>query len=230
MPTAVAVQHVAFEDLGLLDPLLRRRGFDVHLLDAATDDLAGLADADLVVVLGGPLGVADEERYPLLSRERTGLGVRLRQGAPTIGICLGAQLLAAELGAAVTRLPVKEIGFAPIALTAAGQASPLGLLGDQPVLHWHGDGFQTPAPAIELAGTPAWPHQAFAVGGQVLGLQFHLEVDPQLIERWLVGHAVELALAGTDPRTLRADAARHAAGLRQRGTAVLDAWLDHAGW
>ncbi len=226
--TAIAIRHLHFEDLGTLEPLLQSRGYAVRYVDAPTEDLRAphIADADLLVVLGGPIGAFDEDAYPLLADELALVRRRLGSQQPLLGICLGAQLIARALGAPVAPMGVKEIGFAPLALTAAGHDSPLAALGDVPVLHWHGDQFGIPPGAQCLAGTATCPHQGFALGPQVLGLQCHLEADPRAIERWLVGHACELAQAGVDPRALRAEARALQARLPAAAGAVFTRWLD----
>ncbi len=226
--TAIAIRHLHFEDLGTLEPLLQSRGYAVRYVDAPTEDLRAphIADADLLVVLGGPIGAFDEDAYPLLADELALVRRRLGSQQPLLGICLGAQLIARALGAPVAPMGVKEIGFAPLALTAAGHDSPLAALGDVPVLHWHGDQFGIPPGAQCLAGTATCPHQGFALGPQVLGLQCHLEADPRTLERWLVGHACELAQAGVDPRTLRAEARALQARLPAAAGAVFTRWLD----
>ncbi|WP_127792849.1 glutamine amidotransferase [Agromyces sp. LHK192] len=230
---ATAIRHLAFEDLGLLGPLLERRGYSLETVEAGIDALddGRVAEADLVVVLGGPIGVADDaelDRYPFLREELRVVGERVSAGAPTLGVCLGAQVIARALGAEVRATGRKEIGFAPLELTDAGGASPLALLDGTPVLHWHGDEFAVPEASASLAATPGFPNQAFAIGDAVLGLQFHLEVEPARLERWLIGHAVELAAAGIDPRGIRADAARDGMLLGERARLVFDAWLDGA--
>ncbi|MDO5290961.1 MAG: glutamine amidotransferase [Pseudomonadota bacterium] len=229
MKTALAIRHLAFEDLGTLAPLLAARGYTLRYLDAASGALStaqtAVQAADLLVVLGGPVGAFDEALYPFLRDELALIEQRLRQRRPLLGICLGAQLMARALGASVAPMERKEIGFAPLALSAAGAASPLAALGDVPVLHWHGDQFALPPGAALLASTPACPHQAFSLGPQVLALQCHLEADPARIEHWLLGHACELAQAGLDPRVLRQQAQAVQARLPQAAQAVFGAWL-----
>jgi GMP synthase (glutamine-hydrolysing) len=227
-PVAVAVGHVAFEDVGLLGPLLVERGYEVRSVDAtaAPVPVEALVDADLLVVLGGPVGVGDVEAYPFLADERRALEQRLATDQPTLGVCLGAQLLASAAGAEVTATGRVEIGFSPVTLTPQGLWSVLAGLGDVSVLHWHGDQFEIPSGADRLAETPGFPNQAFRIGANQLGLQFHLEADHRRIEAWLVGHAHELATNGIDPVALRADAARLGPDLAEAARGVLASWLD----
>lgn len=228
------LRHLAFEDLGLLAPLLAQRGARVETVDVPTADLAALDPLapDLLVVLGGPLGANDADRFPFVDAEIAALERRLAAGRPTLGICLGAQLMARALGARVQPARRKEIGWAPVALTEAGRAGCLGRLeDDEPVvLHWHGDNFELPPGASRLASTEACPDQAFALGDHALGLQFHLEVPAAELERWLVGHVVEIGSArGVSVEALRADTARHGPALERRAPAVFSEWLDGCG-
>lgn len=158
----------------------------IDVRETALDGLepARWDDADLVVVLGGPIGVGDG--------------------------------------------PVKEIGWSPLTLTSEGRSSPLRHLDGLPVLHWHGDRFELPAGAASLASTAITPHQAFSVGSHALALQFHPEVDPAGIERWLIGHAAELAQAGVDLTALRHATRLHGQALERAAAPMMEDWLNAA--
>jgi len=226
--SALAIRHVPFEDLGILAPVLADRGYSVRYLEAGVDtiDAATLGNADLVVILGGPIGVYETGRYPFLELELRAIAHRLRQDKPTLGICLGAQLMAAALGADVVSTGRAEIGYAPLTLTPQGQDSVLSAVASVPVLHWHGDQFAIPEGAARLAETPGFPNQAFALGPRILGLQFHLEADSAQIERWLIGHACELSLRQIDPAVIREDARRFGPELERSARQAMEQWLD----
>ncbi len=224
--SALIQRHLTFEDLGSLASVLEGEGYRLILIEAGIDPLPDPLSFDLVVVLGGPIGVNDGRSYPSIAAEREWLAPRLAARRPTLGICLGAQLMAAALGAEVAPMSRKEIGFAPLTLTEAGRCGPLTALEGVPVLHWHGEAFETPAMAENLATTSACATQAFAVGRVVLGLQFHAEAgELPAFERWLIGHAVELAQAGIAPEDLRRAAEEHGPALRVAGQSMLSAWL-----
>jgi GMP synthase (glutamine-hydrolysing) len=226
--SAVAVRHVLFEDLGILAPLLTERGYSIRYLDAGVDlvGAAILSSADLVIVLGGPIGVYDTDRYPFLADERAAIGRRLGLDKPTLGICLGAQLMAQSLGAEVASTGRAEIGYSLLTLTDQGRASVLASLESVPVLHWHCDQFDIPPGASRLAQTPGFPNQSFSIGARILGPQFHLEAEPMRIERWLIGHAHELAAHQVDPGTIRRDAGRFGPNLARVARTTFAAWLD----
>ncbi len=225
--TALAIRHLAFEDLGHFAPLLVEAGYDLHYLDIGIDalDSQRIAAADLLFVLGGPIGVYEEDKYPFLAAEIALLADRLAANRPMIGICLGAQLMARALGARVYPGPAKEIGFAPIALTDAGRASCLRVFENQPVLHWHGDTFDLPAGATLLASTPVCTQQAFVFGRNAIAFQFHPEAGAAGFERWLIGHTCELAAAGKSIPELRSDYERLAPQLAAPAHACLRHWL-----
>jgi GMP synthase (glutamine-hydrolysing) len=227
--TAVVIRHVDFEDLGTFEAVLTAAGYRLHYHDLGVHDFDTLdpLSSTLLVVLGGPIGVYETNAYPFLADEREILAKRMAADLPTLGVCLGAQQMAAARGAKVAPSGAKEIGFSRLTLSDAGQKSPLRHLEGICVLHWHGDAFETPVGAVNLASTHLCETQAFAIGRNVLGLQFHPEVNACAgIERWLVGHAVELAGADIDPRTLRSDAERYGPPLREGARKMLAEWLE----
>jgi GMP synthase (glutamine-hydrolysing) len=226
--TCIAVRHVAFEDLGLLGPLLAARDYGVRFHEAGVEpfDASTLIAPDLVIVLGGPIGVYEADAYPFITGEILAIKTRLEANKAMLGICLGAQMMAAALGARVAPGPVKEIGFAPLTLIDTGKASVLAPLGTTPVLHWHGDNCDLPAGCEKLASTAPCPVQAFSRLPSQLALQFHLETEPERLERWLVGHTVELGKAGIDPRDLRRQAVTYGNATAAVGRLVLSRWLD----
>lgn len=232
--SAVAIRHVAFEDLGSLARVLDARGWDIAYCEAATDQLShpSIRDADLVIVLGGPIGVGDAATYRFLGREMRLIERRLARGQPVLGICLGAQLMAAALGGRVYPGPVKEIGWGAVSLTPEGHRSPLAPLGRPParVLHWHGDTFELPPGARRLAFNDLYENQAFAHGAAGtpagLGLQFHIEADARGLEEWYIGHAVELGGAGIDLRRLRREGRTEAPRSALLAGALFGDWLD----
>ncbi|ROT97384.1 glutamine amidotransferase [Altererythrobacter sp. FM1] len=226
--TAVVIRHILFENLGLFEPVLTAGGYGVTYLDLDSDDVSTL-DAlapDLLIVLGGPVGVYENDAYPYLSQERRILAARLAKERPTLGICLGAQQIAATLGANVAPMGHKEIGFGPVSLTDAGRVGPLRHLEGIPVLHWHGDAFRIPDGAENIGATELCDTQGFSIGSNILALQFHPEVDASAgIERWLTGHAVELTSSGIDPRTLREQARSIPANARIAAGKMMEEWL-----
>ena len=228
MKTALAVRHVHFEDLGVFSSVLEAHGYSIAYADAGLDDLTAIDEAalDLLVVLGAPIGAHEDDLYPFLEAELSLIRRRLASGRPILGLCLGAQLIARALGAEVRPGPAKEIGWAPVTLTEAGLAGPLRHLGAEPVLHWHGDAFALPEGAVRLAFTEICPNQAFSKGPTVLGIQFHPEAAAAGFERWLIGHAAEIAGAGLSPNDLRRDAQLHGPAAAERGRRMLEEWLQ----
>lgn len=228
-PKAVAIRHVAFEDLGMLAPVLDAGGWDVSYCEAATEDLThrSICSADLLIVLGGPIGVGDAGDYPFLRRELRIIEKRLKRGAPTLGICLGSQMMAAALGARVYRGHAKEIGWGPVSLTPQGVASALEPLGSEgaEVLHWHGDTFDLPDGATRLAFNDRYDNQAFSFGPSALALQFHLEAGPLELEEWYIGHAAELASEGVSIGALRKQGRERAESSARLASRIFEDWL-----
>ncbi len=232
MKNCVAIRHVAFEDLGVLAPILAARGIASRYVEAGRDDVRGLIaeDPDLLVVLGGPIGAGDDALYSFLADEAAIIAKRLEAGRAVLGICLGAQLMARALGAGVGANPAgKEIGWSALSLTPAGERSPLASLTGIPVLHWHGDIIELPKGAELLASTPMTPVQAFSWGDAALALQFHPEVTADGLESWLIGHTAELAAQAIDVAALRGENRRRAPALDPAGRIMLSGWLDRAG-
>lgn len=232
MPQTVAFRHVPFEDLDLLEPLLERRGHSIRYVDVPVADLAAF-DAlapDLLVVLGGPIGVYETDSYPFINEELRLLAERLQARKPTLGICLGSQLMAGALGSRVYPSGVKEIGWAPVALNDAGRASSLRHLEGTAMLHWHGDTFDLPPGVVHLASTKLCANQAFAIGKHALALQFHAETTGAALERWFVGHCGEIGRTpGLSVKELRAQTARSAPAAMRAAEKCFDEWLSGVG-
>jgi GMP synthase (glutamine-hydrolysing) len=233
MKTAVAIRHVAFEDLGSFEGVLAEEGFSIRYLEAGYDDLAAFDSVapDLLILLGGPISVYEEDDYPFVREEIRLLRKRMAEDRPTLGICLGSQLIAKSLCARVYPGSGKEIGWAPLTLTEEGSRSPLAEIGPErsPVLHWHGDTFDLPEGAVRLASTPRYVNQAFAYG-RTLALQFHPEVTVRGMERWFIGHTGEIAATeGISVGALREATRREGPTLEARAPHFFRAWLRSVG-
>lgn len=233
MADVVALRHLAFEDAGLLGPLLAERGHMLRYIDVPTSDLTQFdpLSPGLLIVLGGPIGVNDEAMFPYLAVEKQLIQQRLEAGLPLLGICLGAQLMAAALGAKIYPGAEKEIGWKALLLSDAGRGSALSEIAHSQnvVLHWHGDTFDLPEGVRLLASSDVCPHQAFSYGPAALALQFHLEAGGGDMENWFVGHISEICAEGLDVTALRADNARWTQSLTQAGQAVFARWLAEVG-
>jgi GMP synthase (glutamine-hydrolysing) len=229
--TVIALRHVFFEDLSAFAPILAEAGYKIEYLDLGVDDLktSKALEAELVVALGGPIGAYEENLYPYLKDEIDLLERRLATGRPTLGICLGAQLMARALGARVYAGQIKEIGFGAIDLTEEGRRSCLAPFENGSVLHWHGDTFDLPDAAVRLASTINYENQAFGYGLNAIAFQFHPEAGAGEFERWLIGHAAELAQAGKDVALLRAEYLRFRSALKHNAESCLGSWLAELG-
>lgn len=228
MKMIYAIQTLAFEDLGSFAQTLNDLNYQIQYLQLGVDTLDdALASKHPVILLGGPIGVYETANYPYLSDLIDGLRTRLARNYPTLGICLGAQLIATALGAAVYQGHIKEIGWSRLTITSQGFASPLKHLENVQVLHWHGDTFDLPESAKRLAGSIYYPNQAFSVGLNILALQFHVEVDPKTLERWLIGHATELNQTKIDILKLRQENVLYGRLLQNKAHLLLSDWLKH---
>ncbi|HET8551566.1 MAG TPA: glutamine amidotransferase [Gammaproteobacteria bacterium] len=223
--TAAVIRHIAFEDAASLGGPLAAAGFEMRYLDASSGriDVDAAVEADLLVVLGGPIGVGNLNEFPVLHQELDAIDRRLADARPILGICLGAQLVAHALGAHIAA-GEPEIGWAPLTLTAQGADSPLRHL-DVPVLHWHNDRFELPAGATCLASTASTPNQAFA-WQNTLAMQFHPEVTAAGLESWYIGHHRGIVASGLTVQQMREVSERHAPGLIARSRVMFAAWLE----
>lgn len=198
---ALIVQPVGIEGPGALGTALEKEGWqlEVRQMDKPGASLPrDLRPYQALVVLGGPMGADDHDRYPYLAGIKQIILEAIVRGLPVLGICLGAQLVARAMGAKVYRNQIREIGWYTLRLTPAGRRSPLfsGLPEEFPVFQWHADTFDLPPGAVRLATTPTCLNQAFALGSRVFGLQFHLEVTPEMVRTWVKAYADDLPLGG----------------------------------
>lgn len=224
--TIYVIQHVAFEDLGSLEDIFYQKGYRVRYFEAGVDDLTTALNYDgLTVLLGGPISVNDVENYPFLKAEVDLLKKRLEANLPTLGICLGAQLIAKAYGAAIYRGVQQEIGWSCLEITPHAQNLLLPLK-DVPVLHWHDETFDLPINAQLLASSQHYPNQAFQVGNNILALQFHIEVEHDHLEKWLIGHHVELRHAKIDIALLRQENKKHALKLMLAAKEMIENYID----
>ncbi len=221
------IQNVAIEGPGLLADALEAAGLRQVLVPAW--DGAEVSEspdgAGGIVILGGPMGVYERDRYPQLDREITLTRRAVEAGVPFLGICLGSQILAAAAGGKVYPGPRPELGWAPISLTLEGKSDPV--LGGEPTLdvfHWHGDTFDLPPNATHLARSDAYANQAFRVGRRAYGFQFHLEFSVPIIEAVLADPGNQRWMrergGGVTAREIREDTTRRAAACAARASEV----------
>ena len=172
------LQHVAFEDLAAIAPWAQGRGWTItttHL--HAGQSLPAVDDLDWLVVMGGPMNIFEEDRHPWLAAEKHFIRRAVAAGKTVLGICLGAQLIADVLGAAVARGRHPEIGWFPVVKDAQADRSAVGraLPARFTAFHWHGDRFELPRGAVSLGSSAACECQGFVYAERVVALQFHLE-------------------------------------------------------
>ncbi|SHO50945.1 type 1 glutamine amidotransferase [Desulfopila aestuarii] len=174
------LQHVAFEGLGSIASWCNSAGWEVSCTKLfAGDNLPLPGGIDLLVVLGGPMSVNDEEEFPWLVAEKRFVGEVIASGKPVLGICLGAQLIANVLGARVYPNAEKEIGWFPVYGVSTQNTNVFPFPSSVEAFHWHGETFDLPAGAVQIARSEGCAHQAFQYGPSVIGLQFHLETTPE---------------------------------------------------
>jgi GMP synthase-like glutamine amidotransferase len=231
----LVVQHVPHEGLGVIGQAMARAGVQAEFLKvyAGRSIPRSAAPYPGIIVLGGPMGVYEDDRYPFIKDEIRLIESALKEDVPFLGICLGSQMLAKAAGARVYRGGAKEIGFYGVRLTADGASD--GLFMGQPdeftVFQWHGDTFDLPRGARNLASSDLFPHQLIRVGGRAYGAQFHLEVTPAMIKEWIAVNRDELkALRGViDPDEILMSIPAHMEALHGRCAVVIARFLRLSG-
>jgi GMP synthase (glutamine-hydrolysing) len=219
-------QHVPFESPGHIEQWAKQRHHAQTLTRFyAGDGIPPIADIDWLIVMGGPMGVYDTARYPWLDNEKGFIRQCINEKKLVTGICLGAQLIAAALGAAVYPHISKEIGWYPVHLTEAGKAD--SIFSELPdtftVLHWHGDTFDLPEGATLLASSSVCRNQAFLFKERTLGLQFHFETTPATLALMIENCRSELIPSAT---VQDADVIASGTGFIENDNAWLDQMLD----
>jgi GMP synthase (glutamine-hydrolysing) len=231
----LVLQHIACEPPGEYEAVLAERGARLHRVELDEGDpLPAFERFDAIVAMGGPMSVNDDAELPWLTAEKRAIGAAVRSGMPYFGACLGVQLLAASLGARVYAGPEPEVGVLPVTLTDEGASDPLfaGLPRSFPTLQWHGDTFDLPDGAALLASSPAYPNQAFRFGRSAYGVQFHVEVLPEMAREWAqvpayAGYA-DRVLGDGGMERLMGDFDASQAAMRTTGRSIFERWAELA--
>ena len=233
-PKVLVFQHVPFEPLGTLDPLLKNAGFRIRYVNFGRqpESRPRLDGYEALIILGGPMNSDQIDSYPNLITEVEIIREAVERDMSVLGICLGAQLLAKALGGAVSRNPTREIGWHDVELTEAGRTDPVlsTFAPTQEVFQWHEDGITLPPGAELLASSPASAVQAFRYGEHAYGFQFHLETNRPLIERWLTVPAHQETLDeeqdSVDPDAIRKQADTSVGPLEDLSRATFSRWIE----
>ncbi|GAX62783.1 GMP synthase [Candidatus Scalindua japonica] len=205
------IKHIDIEGPGTIGEFLNDDGISYDVIDVFNGEALpdSLSDTSAVIVLGGPMNVYEEDKHPFLKQENEYLKEVIENKLPALGFCLGAQLIAKATGASVKKNPQKEIGWFNVSLTESGFGDPLfqGFHGVFDVFQWHGDTFDIPDGAVRLAESDLCPNQAYRVGSNIYGLQFHVEVTDEMIYQWIDAYRDEVdSLKGiVDPDRIIAD-------------------------
>jgi GMP synthase (glutamine-hydrolysing) len=230
----LVLQHIACEHPGVFSEVMQERGVEAVAVELDRGEpLPDWREFDAVLAMGGPMGAADDADHAWLASERELVRDAVEAGRPFLGVCLGVQLLAAALDAPVYPLDDAEVGLLPVELTAEGREHPLftGLAEPLVALQWHGDTFELPAGAVRLASSPAAPNQAFqAAQGPAFGVQFHLEVTPEMAREWAGVPAYRASLADTlgkqGGEAFLAEVSRRAEEMHPSARRLFSNWLD----
>ncbi|HXD03818.1 MAG TPA: glutamine amidotransferase [Novosphingobium sp.] len=228
MKKALIIRHVPYEGVAGFRQPIEAAGYDVDRIDVADPAFASvdLAEPDLLIMMGGPMGVYEQDQHPWIACQLRRLAPRLEADRPTLGVCFGAQMIAAALGARVYPGPVKEVGFHPVSIAPQHDAAFMRHLREVPVLHWHGDTFTLPGGAQLLASSHLYDHQAFRYGRNVLALQFHAEMgEDERFNAWIEQWPGCIAEAGGDEASLRRAHTEHGPPAVAAGRAMIAEWL-----
>lgn len=232
MRKVLVAQHVSSEGLGTIANELRRYGIGADTVrlfrgEALPPSLPPGYSA--LIVLGGPMGVYDEDRFPFITDELKLIESAIAKDAPLLGVCLGSQMLAKAAGARVYKGKAKEIGWYDLDINTEGEKERLllGLPGTIRVFQWHGDTFDVPDGAVNLASSELFDNQMIRVGKRAYGLQFHLEVTVDMIRDWIGVNSEELkALKGRiDPQDILKETPARIDDLNRHGRAVISRFL-----
>jgi GMP synthase (glutamine-hydrolysing) len=227
---AVVIQHDEAVTLGNFEPVLLSRGYEIETVAARlpgfAEALERAADAELLVVLGSTAGVYEAAEHAFIAPEVAHLSRRLAEERPTLGVCFGAQIVAAALGGEVRPGPTVEVGYREVVPTTAGESSPVRHVADVPMAEWHGDTFDLPAGVTLLASSESYRAEAYGRGDWLLAVQFHPELTDEMHEHWLRGDAEYVAANGYDAEALRAERARHGAAMQEASRRMLEEYLD----
>ena len=228
MKRALIIRHVPYEGVAGYRQPIEAAGYHVDRIDVADPAFAGLdlREPDLLIMMGGPMGVYEQDRHPWIACQMRRLRLRLEADRPTLGVCFGAQMIAAALGAEVYPGPVKEVGFHPVTVHGDAAENPLRPLVDVPILHWHGDTFTRPQGVELLASSHVYEHQAFRRGPNLLALQFHAEMgEDERFHAWIEEWPGSVKEAGGDEASLRAAHDALGPDAVAAGRAVISDWL-----
>jgi GMP synthase-like glutamine amidotransferase len=225
----LVLQHIACEPPGVYEDVLRERGATLRLVEVdAGDRLPDWQEFDAIVAMGGPMSANDEAELSWLRDEKELVAAAVRAGMPFWGVCLGVQLLAASLGARVYAGETPEVGVLSVELTEEGLHDPVfaALPPAFPSLQWHGDTFDLPEGAVRLAGSPAYPNQAFRFEN-AYGVQFHLEVSSEMAREWMDVPEYAIALERTiGGETMLRAVDERVGEMLEHGRALFEGWLD----
>jgi GMP synthase (glutamine-hydrolysing) len=229
---ALVLQHIACEPPGLYEDVLLERGATIDRVELDEGErLPDWLGYDLIIAMGGPMSVNDDASLAWLTDEKRLIGEAVRAGIPFFGACLGVQLLAAALGARVYPGPTPEVGLLAVTLTSNGRLDPVmsGLPERLFTVQFHGDTFDLPEGAIQLARSSSYPNQAFR-WKRAYGVQFHLEVTGPMVAAWLevpayAAYLEETLGTGGGERLLR-DVEARADELAAFGRRLFSAWID----